>query len=146
MSSFVLKIDVEISCAINLYHFSFFLMFVNLNDEFHTYWCFKRSFAVFSQVINTMLTSNYETITIKTSKLSIFAAFSALLTLFCMSMALIVIVSVFDIITKHLSLYEIDWTVVFDFEVFFWNCCSLIYDILIFVAYNWCIYCWFCDV
>jgi len=66
-----------------------------------------------------MLVSDCEIATEKTSKLSIFAVFSALLTLLCISIALMVAVSVFDFITRHLSLKEIGLSTIFDFETFF---------------------------
>ncbi len=66
-----------------------------------------------------MLASDCEIATVATSKLSIFAVFSALLTLFHMSMALIVVVGVFGFITRRLSLKEIGLLTAFGFEVFF---------------------------
>ena len=91
MPSMMLKTAVRILCATILYHFSSFLISVKSNNEFQICLCLRRSSAVPSLVVNTMLASDCEIATVETSKLSIFAAFSALLILFHMSMTLIVV-------------------------------------------------------
>jgi len=122
MSFAVLKIAVKMLYITTLYHFSFFLIFINSKICCQIFWCFRRSSVIISDII-IMIMLNFDwDIVMMTIMMLRVADLKTLLMLFLIEIKSNVLTTVINVIIRHLFLYDkMFCNVVVIFDLIFWT-------------------------